>query len=238
MPLEPGSSLGSYQVRAKIIGEGGMGEVAGQRIYVAGVLAGLLLLATPAEAERRLSLEALVGGVHNFGTTLIIRQKGEPDIDVDASYDTRAFEFPIYYALRLRIFQDTTAWEVQFVHHKIHLVNVTDEVQHFEVSHGFNLLTVNRAWSTLPLTVRFGAGVVIAHTESVVRDLSAPDTGYHLAGPAFIAGIGREFPLSSRLFVTAEAQRAVARAKVPVAVGDASVPTVGLHGRLGFGFRL
>ena len=215
----------------------------GQRIYVAGALAGLLLLATPAQAERRLSLEALVGGVHNFGTTLIIRQQGEPDIDVDASYDTRAFESPIYYALRLRIFQDTTAWEVQFVHHKIYLVNiylvnVTDEVRHFEVSHGFNLLTVNRAWSTLPLTIRFGAGVVMAHTESVVRDLSAPDTGYHLTGPVFIAGMGREFPLSSRLFVTAEAQLAVARAHVPVALGDASVPTVGLHGRVGFGFRL
>ena len=69
----------------------------GQRIYVAGAIAGLLLWATPAQAQRRLSLEALVGGVHNFGTTLIIRQTGEPDIDVDARYDTRAFESPIYY---------------------------------------------------------------------------------------------------------------------------------------------
>ena len=106
------------------------------------------------------------------------------------------------------------------------------------MSHGFNLLTVNRAWSTPPLTIRFGAGVVIARTESVVRYLSALDTGYRLAGPAFIAGIGREFPLSSRLFVTAEVQLAVARAHVPVALDDASVPTVGLHGRVGLGFRL
>ena len=88
------------------------------------------------------------------------------------------------------------------------------------------------------MTIRVGAGVVVAHPESVVRDLSALDTGYHLTGPVFIAGLGREFSLSSRLFVAAEAQLAVARAHVPVARGDASIPTVGLHGRVGFGFRL
>ena len=48
------------------------------------------------------SIEGFLGTAANLGGTLTIRQEGQPDIELDASWETRPFEFPLYYSLRLR----------------------------------------------------------------------------------------------------------------------------------------
>ena len=136
------------------------------------------------------------------------------------------------------------AWELQFVHHKIHLTNTTEEIQHFEITHGLNVVTVNRTFETLPVAMRVGGGFIIAHPESVVRGLSwydeggIFDSGYHLTGPAILGGVGKHFRVSSRLSVGLEVQLIAAWAKVPVAEGSATAPNVALHGMVGVGYRL
>lgn len=74
------------------------------------------------------------------------------------------------YAYRIGRWSGRTAWEAELVHHKLYLENPPPAVQHFEVTHGYNLATANRAWATDRRTVlRVGVGLVIAHPEGRVR---------------------------------------------------------------------
>ncbi len=145
--------------------------------FVVGVALSALLLSVPTLAEERCSVELLLGGALNASTTLAINQDGEDDIEIDADYATKPFEFPVYYALRLAHLRARGAWELQFIHHKIHLENTTEEVERFEITDGFNILTVNRAFPAGPVDLRVGAGVVIAHADSRIRGLSTSGGG-------------------------------------------------------------
>lgn len=190
------------------------------------------------------SFEFMFGEAWNFDTTLSIVQHGYPAIDLTAEYETRPFEKPLYWAFRFGFNRgERGAWELQFIHHKIHLTNPTEEIQHFEITHGFNLFTVNRSFEGLPITFRVGAGLVFAHAESVIRGHPWYDeggvfgSGYHVTGPALIAGLGKDFHLTSRLFIGLEGQLIAAWAKVPIAEGEAKAPNVAIHGLIGLGYR-
>jgi hypothetical protein len=197
----------------------------------------IVALAGPVRADEEFALEFFIGSAANFKTPLEIEQAGRPDIDFSARYATKPFEQPIYWVLRFDWMRERSRWELQLIHHKLYLENNPAEVQHFEITHGYNLLTANRAMATAHFTWRVGAGAVIAHTESVVRGLQESDKGHQLAGPVFLGGVGRSFDLSGRLLLTAEIQLSLAWAKVSVADGFASGPNVAFHFIFGGGFR-
>lgn len=184
-----------------------------------------------------------VGEVANLETSLEIRQRGSPTIEQDADYETRPFEAPLYYSLRAGRWRDRTGWELELIHQKIFLQNRPSQVQRFDISHGYNLVTVNRAWELRRFVLRLGAGVVIAHPENEVRGraLDPEDTnlsgGYHLGGPALQAGIEKRFELGDRWLLGIEGKASAARAEVPVAGGEADVPNAALHLLVSFGFR-
>jgi hypothetical protein len=77
----------------------------------------------------------------------------------NAKYHTEPFNESPYYAWRLAKWSKNRAWEFELVHHKLYLSNPPAEVQHFEVSHGYNLITINRAWLLRGFIWRFGAGL-------------------------------------------------------------------------------
>ncbi len=91
----------------------------------------------------------------------------------------------------------------------------------------------------LPVELRFGAGLVVAHPESIVRNaLWSEDggvfgSGYHLTGPAFLVGVGRPFAASARLSVVPELFVTTARTRVPIAGGEASLTHAAFHATLG-----
>ncbi len=87
-----------------------------------------------------------------------MRYNGFSDIEHAASYETRSFELPAYYSIRLALHDDSRAWELQFTHHKVFLSNPPAEIQNFEITHGFNLMTLGRTWTSVPFTIRFGGG--------------------------------------------------------------------------------
>ena len=212
-------------------------------VFVCVALHGFLAPA-PSSAIEPSSFEFFLGDAWNFNTSLSIAQHEFQNLDLTAEYETRPFEKPLYWVLRFGFNrQGRGAWELQFIHHKIDLSNTTGEIQRFEISHGFNIFTLNRTFEDLPVTFRFGAGLVIAHPESVVRGLSwydeggVFDSGYCLTGPAITAGVGKDLPLSSRVFVAVEMQLIAAWASVPVANGKARAPNVALHGMVGLGYR-
>jgi hypothetical protein len=203
----------------------------------------LVLIAPPLRAETGWTFQLSLGEVANLDTSLEIRQEGSPTLDLDADYETRPFESPFYYSLRAGRWVDHRAWELELIHQKIFLTNRPPEVQSFAVSHGYNLLTVNRAWEARLFLWRIGAGAVVAHPESEVRGrvLDSDDTnlsgGYELTGPVLQVGIEKRFDLGSRWLLDVEGKASAARAVIPVAGGEADAPNAALHLLLGFGWR-
>ena len=128
------------------------------------------------------------------------------------------------------------------VHHKVYLDNPPPEVQHFEVSHGYNLVFLNRALRRYGFIFRLGAGVVIGRPESVIRNLRRSEdrglfhAGYYFTGPSGQLAVERRFTLWRGLFASAEGKLSAARAHVSVPGGQAMVPNVAIHGLLGLGY--
>lgn len=203
----------------------------------------VLLLATapPGAAGADWTFEVFVGVPFGLPAPLTIRQAGQPDIAVRARYESRPFRKPIYYGWRIGRWDGTRGWELELVHDKLYLADRPAEVEEFAISHGFNLVTVNRAWERGGLVRRAGAGIVLAHPENTVRDKALPGDGgllgwgYYLAGPTVQVAVEKRFRLRGDLFLPVEGKATASFARVPVADGSADVPRAALHGLAGLG---
>lgn len=198
----------------------------------------------PAAAQPRTYVELFGGSAYNLPVPLRIEQAGAPAVRLTARYATRGFERPVYYAVRVAWGGEARRWEAELVHQKLRLQNRPPEVQRFEITHGYNLLFVNQVRVRGGWGVRAGAGVVLAHPESVVRGrplvekAGALRLGYYVTGPALqLAGI-RDAGGRGRLRLRGEVKLTGAYARVPVAGGKAIAPNVALHGLVGIGYRV
>jgi len=191
------------------------------------------------------SFELFGGTQFNIPTPLWIEQDGEEDVKVDwARYESKAFTMfdSPYYAIRIGIWGKDKAWEFELVHEKLYLENKPNEVQHFQISHGYNLLTVNRAWRKEHFDWRLGAGIVLTHPETVIRNKQKeggdnfPD-GFFISGPTVQIAIDKRFYLWKKLYAILEGKFTASYAfYVPVAEGHARVPNVAIHTLLGIGY--
>ena len=204
----------------------------------------VLLLAVcslPLQAQG-LTAELFGGTAWSLPATLRIEQPGEEAIRFRARYRTRPWHGSPYYAYRLGYRQ----WSAELVHHKIYLQNPPPEIEHFEVSHGYNMVIVSR---TMPLleqssVFRIGVGMVIGHPEGSVRGKpinpvrSFLGGGYHIAGVGLQAAAGPPIGVADHWFFRPEAKLTAAWARMPLADGGtATVPNVALHMLVGFGYR-
>ena len=207
-----------------------------------GLLLVLALASTPAQAASRWTADAGVGDAANLQLPVLVTQDRQPDLEFRGHWETPAFEGAPYFALRVGLADSSGAWALELVHHKIRLTNTTAEVQSFEVSHGYNLLVLERlrirAWWHLGA----GLGVVVAHPENRVRDLSLNESrgvfglGYDLTGPAVVLLGGVRHPLGRGAHAFAELKISGASARLPVAQGWSSVPNVAAHVTIGLGW--
>ncbi|MFH1682081.1 MAG: hypothetical protein ABIH26_15740 [Candidatus Eisenbacteria bacterium] len=201
------------------------------------LLAGFASAASAGEAGWMLSLSA--GGALNIPTHLAIEQRGEPDIRLTASYDTRALEPPIYYSLRLGRVDPAGAWEIELIHQKIRLRDPPPEVQRFEISHGYNLLLFGRSWDRRAAVLRAGAGPVISHPETTVRGRNIAHGEGILGKGYYLSGFGVQLAAEKRsrpaagFALSIEGKLTTAWARVPVADGHADAPNVALHALVG-----
>ena len=213
-----------------------------KRVYILAVITLSLCLTEPAAAKEVWSVSILGGSAYNFKTPLTIRQSGEDDIRLKARYRTRTFDNAPYYGLRIGKWNGDQAWEFEHLHHKIFLTNNPPEVQHFQVEHGYNLFTINRAWRRKGLIYRIGAGVVVTRPVTIVRGKSSlPENAnffsdYALTGGTLQLGGEKRFYLNKKLFIVAEGKLTASYARIKIAQGSASVPNVALHGLIGFGY--
>jgi hypothetical protein len=185
--------------------------------------------------------QAATGTAYQFHSRLIIEQDGEEDLDFTAHYQTRPFTSGApYYSLRLGHWKGDRAWEFETHHHLVTLVDGPPEVAEFQITHGYNLNTLNRAWLAGGFIWRVGAGVVITHPESIVRDKKFSGDGFY--GGFYLSGVCGQVSLEKRLtlwgglFLYVEGKFTAAWASVPIADGDATVPNYALHGLAGLGY--
>lgn len=183
-----------------------------------------------------LVLQVFGGTSINFPTTLNISQQGEPEISHRASWETRPWDQPLYWALRLRWQREKDGFEVQLLHHKMYLQDPPPTIQHFEITHGFNILTANYLRRSRPVHWRVGAGVTLPNTFATVRGEISDIHDYSVGGPALLAGAGTELALTRRLFLAAEAQFIAGWATVDIARGEAKVTSLALHVLVGLGY--
>jgi hypothetical protein len=201
-----------------------------------------IVLSQQVSAQRSWTFNLSFGDAWCFNMPLSIEQEGYDRIKLQAHYRTEAFKLPVYYSVRTGTARDKKGWELELTHLKIILDNNPPEVEQFEVSHGYNYVTVNRTWDIDLLILRFGLGTIIAHPESIVRGKwydnhqGLFNRGYHFAGPAIQFAAEKEFIISGGLFVDLEIKAAVATARVGIADGHAIVPQAGFHGLVGIGY--
>jgi hypothetical protein len=202
----------------------------------------LLLAALAAGPADGFRVQLFAGASTSFGSTLTVRQDASPPLTIDADWAGRPLEGPIYYAVRLSRWSGGRGISLSLIHHKLYLENPTAEVPSFSVSHGYNLLTLERGWLVGGFALEAGAGLVIAHPESTVGGRTWPQDGglgggYYATGPSLAAAASRRFALSPRLEVAVEGRFTASWARVPVAGGEATVNDRAVHLLLGLGWR-
>ncbi len=200
-----------------------------------------LAAAAPGALAADWTFELFVGFPIGFPSRLTIRQAGRPDIAAPARYESRPFRKPSYYGWRIGRWDGSRGWELELVHDKLYLDDKPAGVDAFAASHGYNLLTVNRAWARGGLVRRAGAGAVVAHPANPVRGKALPETGgmlgwgYYLSGPTVQAAVEKRFRVRGDLFFPVEWKATASFARVPVVDGSADVPYAALHGLAGLG---
>jgi hypothetical protein len=191
--------------------------------------------ATRADVPRvRWSIELAGGTAVSAPTPLTIRQRGAPDVRLTARYDTRPWHASPYYAYRVARWAGARAWEAELVHHKLYLHDPPTEVQHFEVSHGYNLITLNHARRAGSRVTRVGVGVVVVRPESTIRGRAGPP-GYHVGGVTAQLAAARRVALGRGWLASIEGKGTASYARAPIAGGSAAVPNAALHVLLGVG---
>ncbi|RNI30581.1 hypothetical protein EFB08_04850 [Rufibacter latericius] len=189
-----------------------------------------------------LTAEVFAGTSWSLPMPLRIEQPGEPTLRFKARYTTRPWTGSPYYAYRLGY----ENWSAELVHHKVYLENPPSEIEHFEVSHGYNLAMVSRAFPfrESPGIFRIGLGMVIGHPEGRIRGKAINPVksllggGYHISGVCLQVAVGSKLGVADHWFFRPEAKLTAAWARMPLAGGgSATVPNIALHTLFGFGYR-
>jgi hypothetical protein len=149
----------------------------------------------------------------------------------------------LYFDLRVSREVKTKQFSVEVIHHKFYLENPPEGVQHFEVSHGYNIVIINYGKKIKEFVYRAGGGIVLAHGESMVRGLEYPSKpgfdpwNYHIAGPAINLSVSRPFVIRKNFFLNTEFKINAAAGRVPIVNGYAKTRMVIFQLCIGPGFR-
>lgn len=201
-----------------------------------------LLGGTASGAQDRWSFELQFGVVHSIDLPLTFYQDGYPEIRIDkADYYCEPLNDPPYWDWRFSRWKNNKSIELEAVHHKFYLRNLVPGVDRFGISHGFNMVFINRGWQWGPYIFRAGIGSALVHPESSIRGMAYPlgpgfdFPGYRVRGVNINLTGSRQFRISKTFFVNAEAKVHAAVANVPIINGHARVNILALQLILGPG---
>lgn len=199
--------------------------------YVFGVKVALLFCLFTFESlpQSKLVVEIGTGLPYNLPLPLTIRQTGESTIHLTAQYDSRPFEIPIFWDWRIGYWNGNEGWELEAIHHKLFLVNNPPQVEQFDISHGLNLVIINRCFLRKGFVIKAGGGITLTHPESMIRSQKLDEQrgilnqGYYVSGPALLFSAGKRLYLLDKIFIIIEAKLGLSYSYVPVAKGTADV---------------
>lgn len=187
------------------------------------------------QSGSHVAVDVLLGAPANVTVPVTVHQRGYANVSFDAAFRSEPLKPPVYWALRVRLVRAGSAWAVELHHDKLSLDDPPSVVQAFEISHGFNLVTLQHTRRIRRLDVGGGVGGVVAHPEIVVRDRRLPASeggvggGYHVVGPAVLASVSRTVTLTRRLAAVLEGRATLAPVKIPIADGHVRFTHVAFH---------
>lgn len=193
------------------------------------------------KGQVRWSADFNLGLPVNIPMPVTITQNYEPVISRFGVWSAEPFKAPYNWMWRIGRWNYGRAWEFETMHHKMVMVNRPDEIQWFGITHGFNTLTLNRAREIGKVILRYGAGGVLAHPESTVRNLVFNEksgffkTGYFLTGPVVMTSVSRPLRIGNSFLINLEGSITAGYARVPVATGSASLMHLAFHLHAGIG---
>lgn len=224
------------------------------RRWLGQILVGGLLLAVAGQvAAAQWQVELFSGWVENKDEDLRIKQDGHEDIVLDDTpLHTKPFKMPIFYGLRVARWEGGSGWEVEHSHQKLYVADsdLPDNVQNFEITDGYNLFFLNRAWRDKESGWRWrlGLGPVVVHPDIKVRGETnyvrgggaVPlilHKGYHWAGAVAQAGLGKRFDFTRHWYGLLGARITHAWADVPIKNGSVIVKNTAAHANFGLGYE-
>ncbi len=189
-------------------------------------------------AQNFCKIELALGDAYCLPAPMSIQQSGYPNIHIKARFATNSFKLPIYYSVKAGKWKDRYGWELELIHLKIKLKNNPTEVQRFEVSHGFNLLTINRTRDISNFIFHFGGGIAVAHPENTVRNHKLSNNrgilnlGYYIAGPAIQLAVSKGLVQVKRFSVMIQGKLTGSYSQVPIANGHSKVTVIAIHSQV------
>ena len=201
------------------------------------VLIIVVLINGPAPVQADWALEVFGGFPVTPARTVHIKLDSGENIELYAPMKSKPFKMPFYYDQRLIHWSadGKAGWALDFMHHKLILKEPTDDVQDFQLTNGYNMLTVQRLWKMGETVLMAGAGIVITHPESTIHWRTFRETGglfnwgYFPSGPVAIVGAGRQLRLSDMFYVAGDVRGSLSYVDVPVVEGRATMTDVSLH---------
>ncbi|MEZ8292744.1 hypothetical protein AB6D11_02700 [Vibrio splendidus] len=195
----------------------------------------LLLLVSSAlpfvvSAEPYYLIEGGFGTAFSYEEPITIERDGQSDIDLGSvSFETKPFDSPPYYMLRLGRWDETDGYEIEFIHHKLYAKGLPDQgVTDFEVTDGYNLLYFNKSYLIGDYVARAGVGVVISHLDMTIDGQNYKD-GYQLAGVSLNLAGERRFEISESIMAGLEGKVTYSYADIDYSGGSVTVPNLALH---------
>ncbi|TSA33542.1 MAG: hypothetical protein D4R64_14005 [Porphyromonadaceae bacterium] len=204
----------------------------------------LIGASTHVSAQVRWAMEFNLGLPVNVPMPLTLSQNGKQDVNLQAVWSAESFARPYNWMWRIGRWNNSTAWEFETLHHKMVLQNRPGNVQWFGITHGFNTLTLGRAWEINKVILRAGAGGVLAHPQGTIDNQVFNEKsglfklGYYLTGPVFMTSAARPLRIGKGFLINFEGKITVGYANVPIVDGTAQLLHLAFHLHAGLGLSV
>ncbi|QKI90100.1 hypothetical protein [Thiomicrorhabdus xiamenensis] len=193
-----------------------------------------------------------LGGSISMNEDVTIKDTGG-DIEIkDAELKTKPFTAPPYYAVKigknLHGNWEGYALEFEHIHQKIYIDDLPADVQHYEITDGFNLFYLNLKRELGDgYAVRAGAGFVLAHPQITVRNTETYTQGggalpigegYQVAGPSMQIAAEKSFEINKNWALVPEVKLTYSpNAKIDLENGSTELSNTAVHFLLGMRYQ-
>ena len=191
----------------------------------------LLSFSIPVNAQNKSwTLDIKSGIPVHIPAGLTIHQNNYPEIRLkSARFNSEPFRSPYFWSARLGYQHGSVIWELEEIHLKLFLKNKPEEVQQFSISHGYNLLFINRSFELNDLIlIHAGMGIALTHPETTIRSEKFNENngifnmGYYLSGAAIQLSLEKRIRINRHFFFCPEIKVMQSRSSIPVANGRAN----------------